>query len=64
MYLVTDNLFAQGAITQNLMAVSFKPTIAAVPVINGEVTFGGVDPSKFTESITFTCVHQAITPSA
>ncbi|TCD68311.1 hypothetical protein EIP91_011170 [Steccherinum ochraceum] len=49
---VTDNLFSQGAITQNLVAVSFEPTTSETST-NGELTFGGTDSSKFTGSITF-----------
>ncbi|KIJ40049.1 hypothetical protein M422DRAFT_257118 [Sphaerobolus stellatus SS14] len=50
---VTDNLFAQGVITSNLVAVSFEPTTSD-EITNGELTFGGTDPTKFTGDITFT----------
>ncbi|THH21222.1 hypothetical protein EW146_g287 [Bondarzewia mesenterica] len=50
---VTDNLFSQGTITSNLVAVSFEPT-TSLTAQNGELTFGGTDSSKFTGSITFT----------
>ena len=57
---VTDNLFSQGAISANLVSVSFEPTgTDAGPVKNGELTFGGADSSKFTGSITFTYVPVA-----
>ncbi|CDO71514.1 hypothetical protein BN946_scf184910.g13 [Trametes cinnabarina] len=49
---VTDNLFAQGTIPSDLVAVSFEPTNSP-EVTNGELTFGGTDSSKFTGSITF-----------
>ncbi|KAI0752481.1 family A1 protease [Daedaleopsis nitida] len=49
---VTDNAASQGSISQNLVAVSFEPT-TTVDNINGELTFGGTDPSKFTGSIHF-----------
>ncbi|KAH9926246.1 acid protease [Epithele typhae] len=49
---VTDNLFAQGTISQNLVAVSFEPTQQRTNT-NGELTFGGIDQSKFTGSITY-----------
>ncbi|CAL1694484.1 unnamed protein product [Somion occarium] len=49
---VTDNLFSQGVITQNLVAVSFEPT-TSLSSTNGELTFGGTDSSKFTGSISF-----------
>ncbi|THG97451.1 hypothetical protein EW026_g4558 [Hermanssonia centrifuga] len=50
---VTDNLFSQGIITSNLVAVSFEPTTSLTST-NGELTFGGTDSSKFTGAITFT----------
>ncbi|KIJ40041.1 hypothetical protein M422DRAFT_90758, partial [Sphaerobolus stellatus SS14] len=49
---VTDNFFAQGTVTSNLVAVSFEPT-TSVETTNGELTFGGTDSSKFTGAITF-----------
>jgi cathepsin E len=49
---VTDNLFKSGAIPSNLVSVSFEPTTAKF-VKNGELTFGGTDPTKFTGSITY-----------
>ena len=49
---VTDNLFTQNVIPANEVAVSFNPTTREEEV-NGELTFGGVDRSKFTGEITF-----------
>ncbi|TBU30450.1 aspartic peptidase A1 [Dichomitus squalens] len=49
---VTDNLFSQGVITEDLVSVSFEPTTEA-SVVNGELTFGGTDSSKFTGAINF-----------
>ncbi|KZS98725.1 acid protease [Sistotremastrum niveocremeum HHB9708] len=49
---VTDNLFAQGAISSNVMGISFEPTTAD-GVTNGEIAFGGIDSSKFTGSINY-----------
>ncbi len=49
---VTDNLFNNGAIASNLVSVSFEPTTAE-PVKNGELTFGGVDPTKYTGDLTY-----------
>ena len=43
---VTDNLFIQGKIQENLVAVSFEPT-NSFPTVNGELTFGGIDSTKF-----------------
>ncbi len=55
LWIVTDNLFSQGIITSNLVAVSFAPTTSASST-NGELTFGGTDSTKFTGSITFAWV--------
>ena len=52
---VTDNLFSQKHIQQNIVSVSFEPTTREVAV-NGEVTFGGIDHRKFTGPLTFTYV--------
>jgi cathepsin E len=49
---VTDNLFAKGIITSNLIGVSFEPTTVD-EIENGEITWGGTDSSKFTGSIEF-----------
>ncbi|KAI9460631.1 aspartic peptidase A1 [Lactarius psammicola] len=49
---VTDNLFSQGTITSDLVAVSFEPTTTS-SVKNGELTFGGTDSTKFTGALTF-----------
>ncbi|KIM47467.1 hypothetical protein M413DRAFT_439126 [Hebeloma cylindrosporum] len=49
---VTDNLFANGVITANEIGVSFEPTTTP-EVLNGELTWGGTDSSKFTGAITF-----------
>lgn len=54
-YAVTDNLFSQGAISQNLVAISFEPT-QTVDNLNGELTFGATDRSKFVGAINFAYV--------
>ncbi|KAJ7593274.1 aspartic peptidase A1 [Mycena floridula] len=52
---VTDNLFSASVITENLVAVSFAPT-TSVEIVNGELTWGGTDSTKFTGSVAFTPV--------
>ncbi len=47
-----DNLFSQGAIPADLVSVSFEPT-TNTSVKNGELTFGGIDSTQFTGTITF-----------
>jgi cathepsin E len=49
---VVDNLFSQGTISAHEIGVSFEPTTTD-EVLNGEITWGGTDSSKFTGSITF-----------
>ena len=43
---ITDTLFHQGKIQKNQVAVSFVPT-NSIPTVNGELTFGCVDSTKF-----------------
>jgi cathepsin E len=50
---VTDNLFAQGTISSEVIGISFEPTTTS-SVVNGELAWGGVDTAKYTGSITYT----------
>ncbi|KAJ6606850.1 aspartic peptidase A1 [Mycena sp. CBHHK59/15] len=52
---VTDNLFSQGTISSDLIGISFEPT-TQVEALNGEITWGGTDASKFTGAVRFTPV--------
>ncbi|THH17739.1 hypothetical protein EUX98_g9068 [Antrodiella citrinella] len=49
---VTDNAFSQGLISEDIVGISFAPT-TSLSDTNGEITFGGVDASKFTGDILF-----------
>ncbi|KAI0649650.1 family A1 protease [Trametes meyenii] len=49
---VTDNAFSQGLIPQHLVGISFEPS-SSLNNANGELTFGGVDSSKFTGPLNF-----------
>jgi len=52
---VTDNLYADGTIAEAILAISFEPiTNSNGTQINGELTWGGVDYTKFIGEITFT----------
>jgi hypothetical protein len=50
---VTQNLHTQGLISENVVGVSFEPT-NQLNVINGELTFGGADSTKYTGTIEYT----------
>ena len=43
---VVDNLFTQGTIATESLGISFEPT-TEMGAVNGELTFGGVDMSKY-----------------
>ena len=43
---VVDNLFSQGTIAADSLGIFYEPTTQE-GAINGELTFGGVDMSKY-----------------
>ncbi|OSC99237.1 acid protease [Trametes coccinea BRFM310] len=49
---VTDNAFTQGLIPAHEIGISFAPT-QSLEATNGELTFGGIDGSKFTGPLNF-----------
>ncbi|PAV23029.1 acid protease [Pyrrhoderma noxium] len=49
---VTDNLFSQGTIEEEVLGVFFAPTTTEESA-NGEMTFGGIDDSKITQDVQF-----------
>ena len=57
---VTDNLFSQGTISANEIGISFEPT-DGIDVTNGELSFGGIDESKFTGPLNFVYVISDMT---
>ncbi|OBZ71216.1 Polyporopepsin [Grifola frondosa] len=48
---VTDNLFAQGTISEDSIGIFYEPTTTE-GATNGELTFGGTDSTKYTGAIT------------
>ncbi|KAG6842466.1 hypothetical protein C0991_007596 [Blastosporella zonata] len=50
---VTDKAFSLGLITGNQIGISFEPTTVE-DVVNGELSWGGVDTTKYTGTITYT----------
>ena len=53
---VTDNAFSLGLLDTKEVGISFAPT-TSLNDANGELTFGGVDTSKFDGELTFVYVH-------
>ncbi|KAG0314125.1 hypothetical protein BGZ99_008359 [Dissophora globulifera] len=52
---VTENLFTEGAINSNLVAISLEPSTSTHEgEIIGEISFGEVDSSKYTGDINYT----------
>ncbi|KAM5546215.1 hypothetical protein V8D89_000341 [Ganoderma adspersum] len=49
---VTNNAFTQGLIDAHEIGISFEPS-SSLNNANGELTFGGVDTSKFTGPLNF-----------
>jgi len=52
---VTDNLYTQGTIPTEVVGVFYAPTTIE-STTNGELTFGAVDSSKYTGTLTYTSV--------
>jgi cathepsin E len=51
---VTDNLVQQGTIKENVIGIYFQPSNSTFSIdVNGELTFGGVDATKFIGDITY-----------
>ncbi|CAO3666846.1 unnamed protein product [Umbelopsis ramanniana] len=53
-----DNLFSQKKIPSDQFAISFQPSTTESDA-NGEITFGGIDASKFTGSMTYVPITTA-----
>ena len=49
---VVDNLYSQKKISSAVVGISYNP-VSSSSQSNGELSFGGVDSSKFTGSITY-----------
>ncbi|KZT38604.1 acid protease [Sistotremastrum suecicum HHB10207 ss-3] len=55
---IIDNLYAQGTIPQEILGIYFQPSSESHSP-NGELTYGGVDASKYTGAITYTPITSA-----
>ena len=61
---ITDNAVAQGLISEPVVGISFRPTTTESNT-NGELTFGGVNPGRFTPGeLRFVSVHLLTLPSS
>ncbi|GJE89614.1 aspartic peptidase A1 [Phanerochaete sordida] len=60
---VTDNLHSQGSIPWEAIGISFEPTTQDTTT-NGELTFGGVDPTKYTGDINYVPITTTYPASA
>ncbi|KAF9242658.1 acid protease [Melanogaster broomeanus] len=49
---VTDNLYSQGTISSDSLGIFYEPSSSA-GAVNGELTFGGTDNTKYTGEINF-----------
>ncbi|PCH37388.1 aspartic peptidase A1 [Wolfiporia cocos MD-104 SS10] len=49
---VTDNAWSKGLIGAYEVGISFAP-VTEVGQVNGELTFGGIDPSKYTGTLNY-----------
>ncbi|KAG6879574.1 hypothetical protein C0992_001401 [Termitomyces sp. T32_za158] len=56
---VTDNAFSLGLIAGNQISISFEPT-TSIEALNGELSWGGVDTSKFTGTIAYTATGAVV----
>ena len=56
---VTDNAFEQGLIGAREVGISFAP-VANPGDANGELTFGGTDPSKYIGALTYVYVSSVV----
>ncbi|KAF8180911.1 aspartic peptidase domain-containing protein [Mycena galopus ATCC 62051] len=48
-----DNLYSQGKFSTEVQGISFAPFSGSEPMVNGELTLGGTDSTKFTGAITY-----------
>ncbi|KDR84345.1 hypothetical protein GALMADRAFT_708895 [Galerina marginata CBS 339.88] len=60
---VVDNLYENGAIASRQVAIYFQPVVNNI-MLNGEMTFGGINPLKNASEITWTQVTATSPASA
>ncbi|KAG2071103.1 acid protease [Suillus decipiens] len=50
---VTDSLFGQGTISENVVGIFLQPHVSAPLETTEQITFGGTDPTKYNGKIVF-----------
>ncbi|KAG2070273.1 acid protease [Suillus decipiens] len=50
---VTDSLFGQGTISENVIGIFFQPYVSPPLDNTGQITFGGTDPTKYNGNIVY-----------
>ncbi|KAG2069731.1 acid protease [Suillus decipiens] len=50
---ITDSLFGQGAISENVLGIFFEPYTRPPSEVTGQITFGGTDPTKYNGNIEY-----------
>ena len=53
---ISDNLYSQKKISVEVIGISYNPDSSSA---HGELTFGGTDSSKYTDSITYTPITKS-----
>ncbi|KAG2071241.1 aspartic peptidase A1 [Suillus decipiens] len=51
---VTDSLFGQDTISENVFGIFFQPYVGPPLEATGQITFGGTDPTKYNGNIVYT----------
>ncbi|KAG2071276.1 acid protease [Suillus decipiens] len=51
---VTDSLFGQGIISENVLGIFFQPYVGLPLEATGQITFGGTDSTKYNGNIVYT----------
>ena len=49
---ITQNLWRQDIISEEIVSISFEP-VSSAAIVYGELAFGGVDSSKYTSYMAF-----------
>jgi hypothetical protein len=56
---LTDSLYRQGTIDTESIGIFYQPSTLAGTIANGELTFGGIDSSRYTLIFVYSVSHGA-----